>query len=349
MPRDPPAMSWGRRWQHDRDCCLTVHEVLPRRFRPGDGLAGPVGSTAPGARGPATPPRGPGGAAVKRHPKLVRWRHPNLVPQGCNDRLRCLRTQPGKPRPDSGATHSRLVHGVLSRPSRRPRGLVRRRPVPMVAGLWRMGVWRRRATPAVAAVGSAGAGQGRQRWSATSPGGTQRLRGRRWEDCGPSPADGGRGAANKTGTRGQGGSGRSAAGRQPPRDRLAAMAHPTVSAMRRRFAGSRPAGRRRQRAVSGFVPPRQAGRSPARRRAQRHPGQGCPLASPSTAPTWRKSRRARNYVATSTESVGAARRSVDNRRVANGGQHRMVTGAALAHPVSQVWAGYWQRGDARVG
>ena len=33
----------------------------------------------------------------------------------------------------------------------------------------------------------------------------------------------------------------------------------------------------------------------------------------------------------------------DNRRVANGGQHEAVTGLALAHPVSRVWAGYWQR------
>lgn len=33
----------------------------------------------------------------------------------------------------------------------------------------------------------------------------------------------------------------------------------------------------------------------------------------------------------------------DNRRVANGSQHEAVTGMALAHPVSRVWAGYWQR------
>lgn len=33
----------------------------------------------------------------------------------------------------------------------------------------------------------------------------------------------------------------------------------------------------------------------------------------------------------------------DNRRVANGSQHEGVTGLALAHPVSRVWAGYWQR------
>lgn len=33
----------------------------------------------------------------------------------------------------------------------------------------------------------------------------------------------------------------------------------------------------------------------------------------------------------------------DNRRQANGGQHEAVTGAALAHPVSRNWAGYWQR------
>ena len=33
----------------------------------------------------------------------------------------------------------------------------------------------------------------------------------------------------------------------------------------------------------------------------------------------------------------------DNRRVSNGAQHRAATGAALGHPVSRVWAGYWQR------
>jgi transposase-like protein len=33
----------------------------------------------------------------------------------------------------------------------------------------------------------------------------------------------------------------------------------------------------------------------------------------------------------------------DNRRVANGNQHKAVTGMALAHPVSRNWAGYWQR------
>jgi hypothetical protein len=30
-------------------------------------------------------------------------------------------------------------------------------------------------------------------------------------------------------------------------------------------------------------------------------------------------------------------------RVDNGAQHEAVMGAALAHPVSRVWAGYWQR------
>lgn len=33
----------------------------------------------------------------------------------------------------------------------------------------------------------------------------------------------------------------------------------------------------------------------------------------------------------------------DNRRMTNGNQHETVTGLALAHPVSRVWAGYWQR------
>ncbi len=37
----------------------------------------------------------------------------------------------------------------------------------------------------------------------------------------------------------------------------------------------------------------------------------------------------------------------DNRRVSNGAQYLMATGAALAHPVSRVWKGYWQR-SARV-
>ena len=33
----------------------------------------------------------------------------------------------------------------------------------------------------------------------------------------------------------------------------------------------------------------------------------------------------------------------DNRRVPNGAQHQAAIGAALGHPVSRVWAGYWQR------
>ncbi len=33
----------------------------------------------------------------------------------------------------------------------------------------------------------------------------------------------------------------------------------------------------------------------------------------------------------------------DNRRKPNGTLHEAATGAALAHPVSRVWAGYWQR------
>jgi transposase-like protein len=36
----------------------------------------------------------------------------------------------------------------------------------------------------------------------------------------------------------------------------------------------------------------------------------------------------------------------DNRRVPNGTQWRWITSAALRHPVSTVWAGYWQRGTA---
>jgi ISXO2 transposase-like protein/transposase-like zinc ribbon protein len=33
----------------------------------------------------------------------------------------------------------------------------------------------------------------------------------------------------------------------------------------------------------------------------------------------------------------------DNRRIANGTQWRRMTGAALRHPKSEVWRGYWQR------
>ena len=33
----------------------------------------------------------------------------------------------------------------------------------------------------------------------------------------------------------------------------------------------------------------------------------------------------------------------DNRRKANGALHEVATSAALAHPVSRTWAGYWQR------
>jgi hypothetical protein len=33
----------------------------------------------------------------------------------------------------------------------------------------------------------------------------------------------------------------------------------------------------------------------------------------------------------------------DNRRKPNGTLHEAATGAALAHPISRVWAGYWQR------
>jgi transposase-like protein len=33
----------------------------------------------------------------------------------------------------------------------------------------------------------------------------------------------------------------------------------------------------------------------------------------------------------------------DNRRVSNGEQYLIVANAALAHPVSKTWAGYWQR------
>ena len=36
----------------------------------------------------------------------------------------------------------------------------------------------------------------------------------------------------------------------------------------------------------------------------------------------------------------------DNRRVSNGQLYLMATGAALTHPVSRQWKGYWQRAAA---
>jgi hypothetical protein len=36
----------------------------------------------------------------------------------------------------------------------------------------------------------------------------------------------------------------------------------------------------------------------------------------------------------------------DNRRVSNGINFKLVTAAALRHPKSAVWAGYWQRAAA---
>jgi transposase-like protein len=36
----------------------------------------------------------------------------------------------------------------------------------------------------------------------------------------------------------------------------------------------------------------------------------------------------------------------DNRRVSNGEQFLRATGAALAHPVSRTWKGYWQRAES---
>ena len=35
----------------------------------------------------------------------------------------------------------------------------------------------------------------------------------------------------------------------------------------------------------------------------------------------------------------------DNRRISNGEQFLLATGAALAHPVSRQWKGYWQRAE----
>ena len=36
----------------------------------------------------------------------------------------------------------------------------------------------------------------------------------------------------------------------------------------------------------------------------------------------------------------------DNRRISNGINFKFVTAAALRHPKSAVWAGYWQRAAA---
>jgi hypothetical protein len=38
----------------------------------------------------------------------------------------------------------------------------------------------------------------------------------------------------------------------------------------------------------------------------------------------------------------------DNRRVSNGEQYLMTATAALKHPVSRQWKGYWQRSDGTV-
>lgn len=39
----------------------------------------------------------------------------------------------------------------------------------------------------------------------------------------------------------------------------------------------------------------------------------------------------------------------DNRRVSNGQQYGLVVRAALVHPVSQKWKGYWERSTAYNG
>lgn len=39
----------------------------------------------------------------------------------------------------------------------------------------------------------------------------------------------------------------------------------------------------------------------------------------------------------------------DNRRISNGEQYGMVVRAALTHPVSQAWKGYWQRSEKNGG
>ena len=38
----------------------------------------------------------------------------------------------------------------------------------------------------------------------------------------------------------------------------------------------------------------------------------------------------------------------DNRRVSNGVQYLMIADAALKHPVSKQWCGYWQRSARTV-
>ncbi|CAN5445876.1 hypothetical protein BH10PSE6_BH10PSE6_40510 [soil metagenome] len=39
----------------------------------------------------------------------------------------------------------------------------------------------------------------------------------------------------------------------------------------------------------------------------------------------------------------------DNRRISNGEQYGKVVRAALVHPVSQKWTGYWERSAAYNG
>jgi hypothetical protein len=51
----------------------------------------------------------------------------------------------------------------------------------------------------------------------------------------------------------------------------------------------------------------------------------------------------RPFHASVASRSGSANATAATGRVANGTQHTTATGAALAHPVSRMWAGYWQR------
>jgi len=53
------------------------------------------------------------------------------------------------------------------------------------------------------------------------------------------------------------------------------------------------------------------------------------------------------FIATSSGRICRPMREMawreNNRRVSNGEQYLMTTSAALTHPVSRQWKGYWQR------
>ena len=65
------------------------------------------------------------------------------------------------------------------------------------------------------------------------------------------------------------------------------------------------------------------------------------ILSPAIAVLWRKRhKRAGNYLLRYAQEASWRE---DNRRVSNGEQYLMIASAALAHPVSRQWKGYWRR------